>query len=42
VDDRFTARQDENPGESLVDEGRQALESGRWDAAREAFEAALA
>jgi ATP/maltotriose-dependent transcriptional regulator MalT len=42
VADRFTAGGDERPAESLVDEGRRALESGRWQAAREAFEAALA
>ena len=42
MNDWLTAREGENPGESLVDEGRRALETGRWAAAREAFEAALA
>jgi hypothetical protein len=41
VDDRFTGGAGDGPAESLVDEGRRALESGRWQAAREAFEATL-
>ena len=37
----MTAREGEDRAESLVDEGWRALETGRWQAAREAFEAAL-